>query len=578
MSTSVVECDVLVMGTGAAGSAAALTARDAGLDVIMLEKEPVFGGTTAYSGGWIWAPCSPHAKAAGIEDDLDDVRAYVRQEAGNRYDEDRMEAFLEKAPKMVEFFESKTSVRFFVGADFPDYHGEKVGAHTGGRSICAAPIDGRELGKALKRLRTPRRELLVFGTNIATFDDMRHFFQAGRSIRSAAYVTRRLVSSFWDQLWYGRDRQLGLGVALAARLLKSVTEKNIPVWYSSRARMMLQEKKKVVGAIVERDGKAVEVRTRRGIVIATGGFPGNVRRRRELFPHHPSPTQHFSLALETNTGDGLTLGESVGGALNTSLLNPAAWMPVSRGRYSDGKMGTFFHLYDRAKPGVIALKSDGKRFVNESGSYQDFVPALIGSYPPGEAAYCYLVIDHRALRRYGLGFVKPAPMPIYQHIRSGYLLRDHTIEGLARQMGMDASAVQSTVHAYNQNARQGSDPEFGKGSVPYNRFIGDPEHTPNPCLAPIEAPPFYAVRVVPGDIGTFAGLRTDRHARVLDQSGVAIDGLYAAGADSASLFGGAYPGAGATLGPALTFGYVAGCHLADLNDPLRQTVRLVGPT
>jgi succinate dehydrogenase/fumarate reductase flavoprotein subunit len=364
-------------------------------------------------------------------------------------------------------------------------------------------------------------------------------------------------------VFHGRDLRLGNGNALAARMLKSVIEKKISVWYSSSAESLITEDGKVVGAIVKRDGELTEVRAKRGVVVATGGFAGDAKRRRELFPHHPSQTQHFTLAPETNVGDGLTLGESVGGIVHTSLLNAAAWMPVSRARYSDGAMGTFFHLHDRAQPGVIALKSDGKRFVNESATYQDFVPALFRSYAPGEGAYCYLVTDHRVIRRSGLGLVRPAPIPIGQHIRSGYLLRDRTIEGLARQMGMDPGVVAATVDSFNANARQGEDPEFGKGSVAYNRYFGDPSHKPNPCVGPIENGPFYAVKVFPGDIGTFAGLRTDRHARVLDRNGTAIDGLYAAGADNANVFGGSYPGAGATLGPAFTFGYIAGLHLAE---------------
>ncbi len=557
-----VECDVLVMGTGAAGSSAAITAKHNGLDVIIVEKEPVFGGTTVFSGGWLWVPCSPQAKAAGIEDNLDDVRTYVRQEAGNRYDEERMEAFLENIPKMVNFFENNTSVHFFVGPQLPDYHGDKVGSRPGGRSICANPINGRELGASLKRLRAPRRELLVFGLTIASGPDMKHFFAAGRSVRSAAYVFRRLLLSFWDRAYYGRDLQFGNGAALAARMLKSVDEKKIPVWYSSPAKKMIEKDGKIVGAIVERDGKPVEVRARRGVVIATGGFAGNMERRRDLFPHHPSPTQHYSLAPETNTGDGLTLGESVGGVVDSSLLNPAAWMPVSRVPYPDGTTGTFMHLFDRGKPGVIALKSDGTRFVNESASYEDFVPALFRSYQPGESAYCYLIADHTAVRRYGLGFAKPAPIPIGRHIRSGYILRADTLEELAGKMGMDPAAVTASVRRFNENARQGKDPDFGKGSVPYNRYLGDPDHKPNPCIGPIETAPFYAVKVVPGDIGTFAGLRTDRYARVLDQKGAPIEGLYAVGADNASVFGGAYPGGGSTLGPAVTFGYIAGQHLA----------------
>jgi succinate dehydrogenase/fumarate reductase flavoprotein subunit len=566
MPTEPIECDVLVIGTGAAGSAAAITAKRQGLDVLMVEKEAVFGGTTVFSGGWLWAPGNPLARAAGFEDSLDDVRTYVRLEAGNLYDEDRMEAFLENIPKMVDFFEQNTSVHFFVGLAIPDYHAGRPGSRDGGRSICAMPINGRELGPYLKRLKMPRRELLVLGLTIISGPDIKHFFRVGRSVRSTAYVLKRLALSLWDRAFYGRDLQLGNGAALAARMLKTIGENGIPILFSSPAKSLILEEGRVRGAVVERDGAPVEIRARRGVVIATGGFPGNFERRRELFPHKPSATQHYSLAPETNTGDGLALGESVGGRVAASLLSPAAWMPVSRVPYPDGTTGTFMHMFDRGKPGIIAVDSSGRRFVNESASYVDFVAGMIRSYKPGESAYGYLIGDHPSVRRYGLGFAKPAPMPIGGQIRSGYLIRADTIEELAARIGVDPTALKDTVARFNEHARRGEDPEFGKGSQPYNRYLGDPDHKPNPCIGPLETAPFYAVKILPGDIGTFAGLYADRFARVLGETGAPIEGLYAVGADNASVFGGAYPGGGSTLGPAVTFGYIAGMHLASVRD------------
>jgi succinate dehydrogenase/fumarate reductase flavoprotein subunit len=563
-SEQVQECDVLVVGTGAGGSSAALTARINGLDVLVVEKEQVFGGTTAFSGGWLWIPCNPLAGREGIEDSLDDGRLYLHQDLGNHYDETRIEAFLKNGPEMVEFFDRNTAVKFFVGTAMPDYHGDKPGSVAAGRSICAQPIDGRELGVDIRRLRKQRRELLVFGMALVSGPDLNHFYAAKKSLRSAAYVVKRLVVSLWDRIWHGRDLHLGNGAALAARYLKSLRDREIEIWYSSPVKKLVVEDNRVKGAVVEREGVQVRVLARKGVVLATGGFPNDFERRRKMHPHQPSADQHFSLTPLTNTGDGLRLGEEAGGSVNAAVINTAPWMPVSRVPYPDGTTGTFLSIFDRGKPGMIAVKADGKRFVNESAPYADIVPPMFAGDAPGKGSFAFVIGDHWAVRRYGLGIAKPAPLPIGKYLKSGYILKADTIEELARVAGIDAPVLKQTIERFNENARKGEDPEFGKGSTPYNRYLGDPEHKPNPCVGPLETPPFYAVKIYPGDIGTFAGLRTDEFARVLDTAGKPIPGLYAVGADNGNVFGGGYPGGGSTLGPAATFGYIAGRHLAGI--------------
>lgn len=556
------ECDAVIVGTGAGGSSAALTAKIHGLDVIMVEKEPVFGGTTAYSGGWLWIPCNPLEKQAGIDDSLDEVRFYLRQDLGNHYGEVKIDAFLENGPRMLDFLDQHTDVKFFVGTTLPDYHSDKPGSRSGGRSICAQPINGRELAGDINRLRKQRRELLVFGMALVSGPDLQHFYAAKKSFRSAIYVAKRFLASLWDRCWHGRDLHLGNGAALAARFLKSVRARSIEVLYSSPAKRLIIDNNRVVGVVVEQDGRTLKILARKGVVLATGGFPNDFERRREIHQHKPGADQHFSLAPLSNTGDGLRLGEEAGGSVNAAVIHTAPWMPVSRVPYPDGTTGTFLSIFDRGKPGMIAVKANGKRFVNESAPYADFVPPMLAGGSPGETSFAFIVGDHRAVRKYGLGIAKPAPMPIGKYLRSGYILRADTIEGLAELAGIDTAAFRSTIERFNEHARRGEDPEFGKGSTPYNRYLGDPEHGPNPCVGPIEVPPFYAVKIYPGDIGTFAGLRTDEFARVLDRAGKPIDGLYAVGADNGNVFGGGYPGGGSTLGPAVTFGYIAGRHLA----------------
>jgi len=557
------ECDVLVAGSGAAGMSAAITARSRGLDVLIVEKESRFGGTTARSGGWLWIPGTSLAKAYGIEETPEQSRIYLRHEAGNNYDAARVDAFLSAGPEAVDFFTTKTALRFDMPLVFPDYHAEAPGGAQGGRSMVTRPFDGRELGDHIKTLGMPLPELTVFGMMLGSGKEIIHFMRVTKSLASAVYVAKRLSRHFMDMLRYGRGMTLTNGNALAGRLAKSALDLRIPMWLSSPVRELTVENGAVTGAIVSREGRDVRVLARQGVVLACGGFPHDVERRRKMFPHAPTGTEHYSPGPTGNTGDGLRLAESAGGHVEDRLPNAAAWVPVSLTTRKDGSKGVMPHFIDRAKPGVIAVMRDGRRFANEGNSYHDFVQAMMKAAKPGEEIAAFLVCDHKTLRKYGLGCVPPFPMPLGHHLRTGYLMRGDTLEALAAKAGIDAKASTETVKQFNATAPQGHDAAFGKGSKAYNRYQGDALHGPNPCVAPIENGPFYAIKMVVGDLGTYAGIVTDENARALDAEGRVIPGLYAAGNDMASIMGGNYPGAGITLGPALTFGYIAGRHLAD---------------
>jgi succinate dehydrogenase/fumarate reductase flavoprotein subunit len=268
--------------------------------------------------------------------------------------------------------------------------------------------------------------------------------------------------------------------------------------------------------------------------------------------------EHWSAGARGNTGDGLRLGESVGGRVAEDLAQAAALAPVSLVPRADGSVGHFPHLIERAKPGLIAVRCNGRRFVNEADSYHDFMRGLLAATPAGAPVEAWLVGDARFIGRFGLGAVKPAPMPKGRFLASGYLKRGGTLAELAAACGIDAACLAATVARYNAQARAGRDDDFAKGETAYNRVQGEPQAgLANACMAPIERGPFYAVKVVAGSLGTFAGLRVDAKARVLDRQGMPIEGLYAAGNDMASLMGGHYPSGGITLGPAMTFAYIA---------------------
>lgn len=561
-----VQCDVLVLGSGVAGMAAAITAAKQGLSVIVAEKANYFGGTTSRSGGWLWVPSTHLAKAYGFHEAPDQALTYLKNQAGAHFDAPRVLAFLEQGPKAIEFFMSNTAVQFDMPLTFPDYHAEAPGAVQGGRSMVTRPYDARELGPLLKNLGPVLPELTVFGVTIGSGKDIVHFMRVTRSVESAWYVTKRLTKHFVEVLKFGRGMTLTNGNALAARLAKTAADLSVPVWLSSPAVRLIKEDDRVVGAVVEKQGVRTYIKARRAVVLATGGIPHDIERRKRLYPHLKMGHGHWSPAPETNTGDGAAMAEAVGAIFNDSLPNAAAWTPMSLVPRKDGSTGIMPHFIDRAKPGVIAVNLDGQRFTNEADSYHDVVQAIVKSSEGKRESACWLIADHRAIRRYGLGFVKPFPLPLTNHLRSGYLKKGKTVGDLAKQIGVSPDALNETVKRYNDQAQYGRDPEFGRGSKAYNRYQGDALHSPNPCVAPLKDGPFYAIKLVPGDLGSFMGLKTNEHAQVVTNEGTPIPGLYAAGNDACSIMGGEYCAAGITLGPGLTFGYIAGNHIAQSQD------------
>lgn len=550
-----IPCDLLVAGSGAAGLAAALTAAKSGLRVIVAEKADVVGGTTAWSGGWIWAPCNPVAKRHGFDEDSSGPRQYLEAVQGNTFNAELVDAFLEAAPQMIGLLET-AGLDFECGARIPDTYGHLPGAGTGGRSVIAAPYDARHLGDALATLRKPLRETSFLGMTIQAGADLRAFMTATRSVGSAVHVARRMTRHLWSLARHGRGMELRNGNALVARLMKAALDAGVEIRTGAGVDRLIQRDGTVTGAVLS-DG--TEISAHKGVVLACGGYPHDLPRRDATFPR---PDQHATLAVTTATGDGLRLGETVGGRQTRALAAPGAWCPVSRVTWPDGSKGVFPHIIERGKPGVIGVLANGRRFCNEGLGYYDYVQAMFDAVAEDETAQSWLICDHRFIRRYGLGIVRPAPLPLAPWLRSGYLTRAKTIADLARTCGIDAAGLSDTVTRFNAQAAKGEDPDFHRGTTPYMRLQGDPEVTPNPCLAPIAKGPFYAVRVIPGSFGTFAGLRTDGHARVLSDQGSPIPGLYAAGTDMASVMGGHYPAGGINLGPALTFGFIAGRHAA----------------
>lgn len=559
--TTVVECDVLVVGSGAGGLAAAVTASHAGARVVVIERAHVLGGATSWSGGWMWAPRSFFAKAAGIEDEIGDLRAYLQATVGDEYDAERIDAFLENAPEMVDFFHQETFLQFVPGTWIADIYGDVPGAGVGSRSVAPKPLNARHIPKALRRrLRRQLYETSFLGMGIMAGPDLQGFLAASRgNIQGLVHAARRVSQYLVDLTIHQQGMRFVNGTALTARLVKSAVDLGVQLHVRTSAEKLLTDNDgQVVGAeAVTPEGRTQYI-ARRGVVLATGGYPNSIERRSATFPRTPTGQEHWTLAPETCDGTGVLLAESVGAKFRDDLASPAAWCPVSLVPYRKRGTRPFPHIMDRAKPGSIGVLSTGQRFVNEANGYYDYVAAMVEKSPVDEPVQAWQIADHTFVRRYPLGMAKPRPVPLFPYVYNGYLIKARTIEELATKCGINARVLSRTVEEFNADARAGADRLFGRGSTPFNRSGGDPKVGPNPSLAPIEKPPFYAVRILPGSFGTFAGIATDARSRALDESGQPIDGLYIVGNDQASVMGGHYPAGGINLGPAMTFGYIAG--------------------
>lgn len=554
-------CDVLVIGSGAGGLSTAITARKCGLDVIVVEKDPYFGGTTAFSGGVLWVPGNRHARDAGVADSHEAARTYLKHETGNHFDDAAIDAFLDIGPRMLDFFEKETEAKFVLSA-YPDYHPDVEGGARLGRSVTAAPYDARALGEEIRRLRPPLETITFIGMMFnSSNDELKHFFRVTSSLASTIYVAKRLASHLWDLARYRRGVKITSGNALAARLARTAFDLKIPLLTATPARRLISRNGTVAGAVVSDARGEYKITARRAVVLASGGFPHDKARIARAYPHLARGGEHLSPTPSANTGDGIRMAEEAGGRCDIRFPSAAAWMPVSRVPLGD-RTGVFPHLVDRYKPGVIAVNRHGRRFTNESESYHDVGAAMIADGAGGRETAAWLICDHATIRKYGLGYAKPAPVPVGTFVRNGYLKRGATLRELAMAAGIDAGGLEATVGEYNEGAAQGIDRAFKRGSTAFNRYLGDPEHKPNPNVAPIGAGPYYALKIIMGDLGTFDGLTTDVVGRVVRHDGSTIAGLYAVGNDRASIMGGNYPGAGITLGPIMTFGYITGRHLA----------------
>ena len=554
------EYDLVVLGAGAGGMTAALVGALEGLKTLLVEKTDQVGGTTAFSSGTVWIPGNPQQASIGISGDAEAARHYLDTLVDGRAERALRERFLAAGPEMLRYLEERSDVRFKIYPHHPDYRQELPGAAEGGRPLEPMPFDGRSLGKQFDRVRAPLPELMVFSGMMVTRAEVARLLRIPWSWDGIALGARLSARYALDRLRYKRGTRLVLGNALAARLFKNLLDRNAPIWFNACTKTLIAADGRVFGLVIDRGGTELRVRARRGIVLAGGGFPASAALRERFLP---KPVAQYTAAFEGCTGDTLLLAQQAGAALGEPGEDNALWFPSSIAKRKDGSTAVYPHIVlDRAKPGLIAVNAAGKRFVNEAVSYHEFTRAMYRSNKAVPTIPAILICDRRFIWKYGLGMVRPHTLVLKPFITSGYLRAANSLEDIAASIGVNAEGLRETAARHNAFAQTGIDADFGKGGNAYDRANGDPKRLPNPCLGPIETPPYYAVAVVPTPLGTSLGLRTDEHARALAQSGYAIEGLYACGNDMHSVMGGEYPGAGAQLGAAMTFGYLAALHAA----------------
>ncbi|HEY9035521.1 MAG TPA: FAD-binding protein [Pseudomonadales bacterium] len=558
--------DFLVVGSGGGGMTAALMAHDLGMEALVIEKDERFGGTTAMSGGVIWVPNNHLMKAAGIDDSREEALTYLRKVVGPDVAADRLEAYVDHAPKMLRYLEQHSRVRYNAAVQYADYYAELPGGKPGGRSLDPAPISRRALGDEQNFIRAIPGER-VLKRFMLTAVEAHHVMAS--ALNRTLIILKRLCLYYLDvpyRLAGKPDARMTLGQGLIGSLRASLLDRRVPISMKTSLQELVMENGRVTGVVAERDGQRVRIEARKGVMLAAGGFARNASMRQH---YQQAPIGgDWSNANPHDQGDGIRLGQSVGAALE--FMSCAWWTPTYL--LPDGSPEAL--IVGKSMPGCIFVNKAGRRFVNEAAPYEDVVK---GQYAANDqqapSIPCFMVLDARYRREYTLGNGRILPskmMPDERvpkaYFESGFLQKGETLRHLAGKIGVDAEGLESEIARFNRFAVSGVDEDFHRGETLQDRYYSDANIKPNPTLAPIMEPPFYAITIYPGDLGTKGGLKCDARARVLNEQGDVIPGLYATGNCSGAVMGNSYPGAGATIGPAMTFGYIAARDAAGQHD------------
>lgn len=560
--------DVIVVGAGGAGMAAALFSAIVGLKVLLIERTDYVGGTTAFSAATTWIPNSHHRAETGTPDSEDTAAHYLDQAVGDRSPAELRRAFLQAGPQAIATIEQNSEVRFRARPFHPDYISDLEGSTLCGRALEPLPFDGRKLGDHFALIRPPIPEFTVLGGMMIDRDDVGHLLKVTKSFASFKHAVKLIARHARDRLGHPRGTRLVMGNALIGRLLYSLDRRGVDILVGTKVEELVREGDAIVGVVASKNGERRRIAARRGVILATGGFSRHPTLRARML-HQPTP-EHSPVA-PGNTGEMHDLALAAGARYGTTNLDNAFWAPVSVRQRADRSWAVFPHfILDRGKPGMVTVNKAGRRFVNESTSYHLFGRAMFEANKTVPSIPAFLIADAAALRKYGMGMVHPGGKKLVPFLKEGYLTMGTTLDELAEKLGIDAAGLRDTVARMNEYAKTGVDPEFGRGTTAYHRANGDAAQGPNPNLGPIGEAPFYAVKLYPGDIGAATGFVTDADARVLDGEDRPIRGLYACGNDMNSIMGGVYPAPGITIGPGIAFAFIAARHVAGAAEQSRR--------
>ncbi|MCP9621436.1 3-oxosteroid 1-dehydrogenase [Nocardia otitidiscaviarum] len=541
--------DVVVVGSGAAGMTAALTAAHHGLRAVLIEKAPHYGGSTARSGGGVWIPGNKALKAAGRPDDREEARTYLHSIIGDVVPADRIDTYIDRGAEAFDFVLDHTPLKMKWVPGYSDYYPEAPGGRGEGRSCEPAPFNAKILGEERFKLEPPYAKApLNVVVMQADFVRLNLIRRHPKGIMRAMRVGARTYLAKWTG-----KHILGMGQAIIAAMRKGLMDANVPVLLETPMTKLVVEDGRVVGVEALRDGEPVVFRARYGVVLGSGGFEHNAEMRTK-YQRQPIGTE-WTTGAAANTGDGIIAGMEAGGAVD--FMEDAWWGPTI---FKGGK--PWFALAERNLPGTIMVNADGKRFGNESAPYVEAVHTMYGGEygqgdGPGENIPAWLVFDQRYRNRYIFAGLQPGQRIPSRWMENDNIVKADTLAELAAKIGVPAANLTATVERFNSFAETGVDEDFGRGKSHYDRYYGDPTVKPNPCLAALAQGPFYAAKMVPGDLGTKGGLVADTAGRVLREDGTVIEGLYASGNTATPAMGHTYAGPGATIGPAITFAYLA---------------------
>ncbi|MGB3414238.1 MAG: FAD-dependent oxidoreductase [Microbacteriaceae bacterium] len=553
--------DFVVVGSGAAGMAAAVFAAAQGQSVLVVEKSAYIGGTSAFTAGTAWVPATRGALQSGAsQNDAEQARLYLTGLSGKPLDDPMIDSYLGQGAEAIAYLEDQSEVEFEVRELHPDYFSQQAGSSLGYRALEAETYSNNR-SRYLRRLRPQNPELTVFGGMMLSRTDIPRLAKIARSPLAPStwpeyfLATRLLLNHLLSKALYRRPTRFTMGNALVARLAASLEKLNVEVLTDTIVSGISKSQDTISAITIQTAGGSFELQLNKALISATGGFNRNLKRRTRLLPQVP---EQWSAVAESVSGEFHSQLDTLGARFEESASG-AFFAPVSLAPRKDGSHGVYPHFaMDRGKPGFIVVDQSGKRYQNEAMSYNHFSQQMLKH--GNEALPSWLITDRTGFKKFGIGVIRPGGWGMRRRLKDGYLVRADSIQSLAQKLEIPSNNLLETIQATNSATASGTDDLFQRGETAYEKNLGDAKAGKNPNLGTIQTGPYYAIRLYPGDIASTSGYKTTVFAQAVDEQEAPIPGLYIIGNDMRSIMGDVYPGPGITLGPGIVFAYTAVNH------------------